>query len=235
LNSEIKGNPGLKPATIYNTDLRYEFYPNPTETVSFGAFYKYFKNPIESTILSSSGNPIFYFTNAEFSTSYGLETEIRKSFLDLSANRIIQNTSLVLNASLIKSEINLSSQAEGQEQKRAMMGQSPYIINAGLYYQEEERGLQVSLLYNVIGKRIFLVGNYRNPTVYEMPRNAIDLTVTKTINSRLEIKGGIQDILNQKNCMVQDTNLDGKISTVDENIANSRRGSYTTIGISYKF
>jgi TonB-dependent receptor len=235
LNSEIKGNPNLKSATIYNTDLRYEFYPNPTETVSFGAFYKYFKNPIESTILGSSGNPIFFFTNADFSTSYGLETEVRKSFLDLSTNRIIQNTSLVLNASLIKSQIDLGDQAEGQEQKRAMMGQSPYIVNAGLYYQEEESGLQVSMLYNVIGKRIFLVGNYRNPTVYEMPRNVIDLTITKSIGNRLEIKGGIQDILNQKSRLVQDTNLDGKITSVDENIANNRRGSYSSVGMSYKF
>ena len=238
LNSEIKGNTELISGTIYNTDLRYEFYPNPTETVSFGAFYKYFKNPIETITQSVSGNPSYTFANADYSNSIGIETEIRKSFLDLSENKFIQNLSFVMNASLIKSKVSLEGlgeKVEGQDKNRAMMGQSPYIINSGLYYQDDVNNLQVSLLYNVIGKRIFVVGDYRNPTVYEMPRHAIDLTITKSIGSRLEIKGGIQDILNQKFRFIQDTNRDGNITSADENIANYKRGSYTSLGMSYKF
>ncbi len=238
LNSEIKGNTELIPATIYNTDLRYEFYPHPTETVSFGAFYKYFKNPIETITQSVSGNPAYTFANADFSTSVGIEAEVRKSFLDLSESKFIQNLSWVFNASLIKSNVSLEGlgeKVEGQDKNRAMMGQSPYIVNSGFYYEDADNNLQVSLLYNVIGKRIFVVGDYRNPTVYEMPRQAIDLTITKSITSRLEVKGGIQDILNQKYRFIQDTNRDGKITSVDENIANVQRGSYSTIGMSYKF
>ncbi|KAA9331238.1 TonB-dependent receptor [Adhaeribacter soli] len=234
--SEIRGNENLQSATIYNTDLRYEFYPNPTEAISFGVFYKYFQNPIESTIEPSSENPSYTFSNAIYSQNYGVETEIRKSLLDLFENKHLQNISLVLNASLIKSEVKLNAaDAEVQEGSRPMMGQSPYIVNAGAYYQNEEKEFEVSLLYNVIGKRIYLVGNFQNPTIYEMPRHAIDLTISKKINNRFEVKGGIQDLLNQKVRMVQDTDMNGKINDIDSNIASYRRGAYTSLGLTYRF
>lgn len=235
LNAEIQGNKDLTTATIHNADLRYEFYPNPTEILSVGVFYKYFKNPIEIYSLPTSGNPIYRPGNADNAQSYGIETEIRKSFLNLSNSSFIQNLSLVLNASLIESKVDLGEQSEGQERNRAMYGQSPFIVNTGLYYQDDARNLQVNLLYNVIGKRIFTVGDDQAPTVYEMPRNVLDLSVTKSLGQHFELKAGIQDILNQKVRLIQDSNRDAKINGTDEDFINFRRGSYTTIGVNYKF
>jgi outer membrane receptor protein involved in Fe transport len=233
-NFEITGNPALKTATIYNSDIRYEFYPNPTEVISFGAFYKYFNNPIENTFLNTPSANSFTFGNADYSTSYGIETEIRKSLLDLSASKFVQNLSLVLNASLIQSEVSLGTLATVQDTERPMMGQSPYIINSGIYYQDDDRKLQVNLLYNVIGRRIFIVGNSQNPTIYEMPRNAIDLSVTKGIGERFEIRAGIQDLLNQRYRFIQDSDVSAKINKIDETIYEFRRGQYATFGVSYK-
>ena len=48
--ASISGNDSLKNATIHNFDMRYEFYPNPNEIITFGVFYKRFINPIESLI-----------------------------------------------------------------------------------------------------------------------------------------------------------------------------------------
>jgi TonB-dependent receptor len=235
LNAEIRGNENLKTATIHNTDLRFEFYPNPTEILSVGVFYKYFKNPIEIYSIPASGNPIYQPKNASNAQSYGIETEIRKSFLNLSNRSLIQNMSLVLNASLIESKVDLGAASEGQERNRAMYGQSPFIVNAGLYFNDEERALQVNMLYNVIGKRIFTVGDDQAPTVYEMPRNVLDLSVTKGIGKHLELKAGIQDLLNQKVKLMQDSNRDTKINSQDDDFTNYKRGSYTTLGINYKF
>ena len=39
-----------------------------------------------------------------------------------------------------------------------MQGQSPYLVNTGLFYKNERRQLNISLLYNRIGKRIIGVG-----------------------------------------------------------------------------
>ncbi len=235
LNAEIKGNENLKTATIHNTDLRFEFYPNPTEILSVGVFYKYFKNPIEIYSMPASGNPIYQPKNASHAQSYGIETEIRKSFLNLSNRSLIQNMSLVLNASLIESKVDLGAESEGQERNRAMYGQSPFIVNAGLYFNDEDRALQVNMLYNVIGKRIFTVGDDQAPTVYEMPRNVLDLSVTKGIGKHFELKAGIQDILNQKVNLMQDSNRDTKINSSDDDFTNYKRGSYTTLGVNYKF
>ncbi|QMU26948.1 TonB-dependent receptor [Adhaeribacter radiodurans] len=233
-NFEITGNPNLKTPTIYNTDIRYELYTNPTEIISFGAFYKYFQKPIENTFENTNAANSYTFGNSDFSTSYGIETEIRKSLLDLSESKFVQNISLVLNATLIKSQVNLGDLATIQDKKRAMMGQSPYILNSGIYYQDDDRKWQVNLLYNVVGKRIFIVGNSQNPTVYEMPRNVLDLTLTKGIGERFEIKAGIQDLFNQKFRLTQDSDSNAKINKIDESIYEYRRGQYTTFGISYK-
>lgn len=78
-----------------------------------------------------------------------------------------------------------------------MQGQSPYIVNTGLYYSSDESGWQVNLLYNVTGKTLYFVGFYDYPDVYVMPRNVLDLTFTKRLSEKISLKGGITDILNQ--------------------------------------
>ena len=56
----------------------------------------------------------------------------------------------------------------------------------------------------VSGKRIESVGvpmqdqNEDIPDIYEMPRNSLDLTFSKKIGKAVEIKAGIQDMLNSK-------------------------------------
>ena len=60
-------------------------------------------------------------------------------------------------------------------------------MNAGLFYQHDDKGISASLLYNRIGKRIESVGvpmqdqNEDIPDIYEMPRNSLDLTFSKKI------------------------------------------------------
>ena len=39
-----------------------------------------------------------------------------------------------------------------------MQGQSPYLVNAGLFYQQPKNGWNAAILYNRIGKRIIGVG-----------------------------------------------------------------------------
>ena len=232
---EVSGNPNLQTATIYNTDLRYEFYPNPAEILSLGVFYKYFNQPIESVFENTSGGNSITFENAQYAASYGIEAEVRKSLLDLSESRFVQNLSLVLNAALIDSKVQLSDRAAAsQDQNRVMQGQSPYVVNAGVYYQDDDAKLQFSLLYNVVGQRIFAVGNNLRQTVYELPKNVIDLSVTKGFGEHFELKAGVQDILNQQTRLMLDLDRNGKITDVDKSFRKFRKGQYSTIGLNYK-
>lgn len=228
------GNPNLKTATIHNADARYEFYPSEGQLISLAAFYKYFINPIEAKINYSGSGVSYTVDNANNAYSMGLELEARKSLRGVSGSGFLDNVTVLLNAALIKSSVINSF--VGQENNRSLQGQSPYLINAGLYYADPKQGWQVNVLYNVIGRRIFAVGDRSvQPTIYEMPRNAIDITVTKQIGEHFEIRAGIQDLLNQPFRLIQDSNLDKKITDSDDVYQRFRRGSYSTAGLIYKF
>jgi TonB-dependent receptor len=228
------GNPNLKTPSIQNLDLRYEFYPKDGELISVAAFYKHFTNPIEARIRYAGSGISFYVDNAESAYTTGAEVEFRKSLKGITPASFVDNLTMVFNASVIKS--NVLTGFAGQENDRQLQGQSPYLINAGVYYNDANRGWQVNALYNVVGRRIFLVGDKElQPTVYEMPRNVIDLNVIKAVGEHLEFKLGIQDLLNQRFRLIQDSNLDKKITNADESYQSYRRGSYSTIGVTYKF
>ncbi len=228
------GNPDLKTPSIQNIDLRYELYPSPSELISFALFYKHFTNPIEATIRYAGSGISYYVDNAEKASTIGAEMEIRKSLTGITSSSFVDNLTLLLNTSLIHS--NVLTGFSNQENDRQLQGQSPYLINTGLYYNDVNTGWQVNALYNVVGKRIFLVGdNDAQATVYEMQRNVIDLNISKAIGEHLEIKLGIQDLLNQPYRLIQDSNRDKRITGVDETYQTYRKGSYSTIGLSYKF
>ncbi len=239
LQSDITGNPNLVPASIQNIDARLEIYPNAGELISFGGFYKNFTNPIETYIRPGSSNPVFVFDNAKQAKNYGLELELRKSLASLSAKKFFQNLSAVFNASLIKSEIELNTANGGlnQETKRPMQGQSPYVVNLGLYYQDSEKGFSTNVFYNVYGKRIFLVGDNELATSYEMPRHVIDLSIAKRLMKNLELRVSVNDLLNTATQVREDGNRDGKIDNdqADKSFFNYKSGSYYTVGFNYKF
>ncbi|MBO9641309.1 MAG: TonB-dependent receptor, partial [Siphonobacter aquaeclarae] len=215
-----------------------------------------FQNPIENFLLPQANGLAYTFINTKNATSYGIELEARKSLASTGVS-FLKNLTLVGNVSLIKSTISLGDVVKAPnlsgaiqdydlkgitDTKRAMMNQSPYLINAGIYYAAPS-GWQANILYNVFGPRIFAVGNVNSPTVYEMPRNVIDLNVSKTFAKRWEVRVGIQDVLNQAYRLSQDFNHNAKIdkdvtsqtANADQEIRRFKRGSYSTVSLVYTF
>lgn len=237
-NVVYEGYTGLKISTVDNFDLRWEFYPTPVEVINVAAFYKKFKNPIEIEVEPGSGSlgaKTFIYQNAQNAQSAGIELEIKKSLSSLSANPILEKTSLLFNAALIYSKVKLRDGSEGQSDNRPLQGQSPYIVNTGINYNNPKTDFQVNILYNVVGKRIFAVGFEGYPDLYEMPRNVLDITFSKGIGDRFIIKGGIQDVFNQSVLILQDGNLDGKFDRKNDEIMQSYKpGRQVSLGISYK-
>lgn len=231
----IYGNPLLRNCYINNYDLRWEWYPSSGETFSVAAFYKDFKDPIEN-ILVPTGNQInFTYNNADRAKSYGLELDARISLARFENIKFIRALSIVGNAAYIFSQISLGDSVTFQTNERPMQGQSPYIINTGLYYENDSLDLQVSLLYNIFGPRIIFVGNVVEPDIYEMPRGVLDLSITKGITKWLRIRVGAQDLLNQPFLLLQDINGNGKLERKsDLNYQSFRRGRYYTVGLIFQ-
>lgn len=202
LFSDVKGNPDLKQAKIHNGDIRFEYYPSDDEYITLAVFYKYFKNPIEWTYLDAGGSYTYTFENALSAKNYGVELDIKKR-LDFIG---LKNFTFGINAALISSIVDFD-QAYSLEKDRAMQGQSPYIVNSSLYYDNSNFGISLGLLYNRIGRRIVGIGrvdtssggsiNNDVPDTYELPRDVIDFVATKSLGRKVEIRLSLRDILNQ--------------------------------------
>jgi TonB-dependent receptor len=234
-NWKINGNPNLKNAESNNLDLRLERYPSEQEMISLGVFYKNIINPIEFYIQPIGGQDQNYeYRNAPKATVYGLEFEFKKSLAFIS-QRVFKHVSFMTNASIIQSEVKLGNSQGGQADKRALVGQSPYIINAGLYYDYKDLGWNVGLNYNMFGNRILSIGDQNFATLYELTRHVVDLTVTKTVKQKLDIKFGISDLLNAPVRYAEDGDRNFKITSNDQVVTKYRRGSYFTLGATYKF
>ena len=232
----VYGNPHLKDASINNVDFRFEHYPTPTETFTLAAFYKHFKNPIEMVNAGTPTDNAFSFDNAIGAVNYGLELELKKSLETLIG---LKHFSLNVNASYIYSKVEFENTQT--ERSRPLQGQSPYVINTGLYYQNDNAGLSASIMYNIMGKRILVAaqlnqGNVDMPDIYEMPRNVIDLSINKKIGKSLELKFGIKDLLAQ-NFVTQQTyeyikQGENKSTTLNNKVYNL--GRTLSLGLSYK-
>ncbi|WBA40722.1 TonB-dependent receptor [Hymenobacter canadensis] len=242
-NFFIQGNKDLRTAKIYNADLRYEFYPSRSEMISVGVFGKRFFDAIEQVTRSTTGTDLLLtYQNATRAYDVGAEIELRKSLLDMSENKFLQRLSFVMNASLIRSRVQLDTTlADNKDfalEDRPLQGQSPYVVNLGTFYQDDEGKWQVSLQYNVIGPRIAFVGDRNlNYSVYDLPRHVVDLSVTKGIGSHLEVRAGIQNLLNQQTRLYYDLDRNGRINGIENqaSFASYRRGSYSTLGLTYRF
>ncbi len=243
LAADVKGNTELTSCYVHNIDLRYEFYPSRGEMVSVALFYKYFDAPIEWTYTLSGGNRLIYsYTNADRANNYGVEVDIKKdlSFIGL------KNFSWSFNGAIIKSRVNFNAAANMEN--RPMQGQSPYLVNTGIFYKNEKRQLDVALLYNRIGKRIIGVGrsegttsgneSLRVPDSYEMPRDVVDLSLSKKFGTHWEIKANIRDLLAQRvyyKEFVKTTLTDGTKKNVEQITRSFKPGRNIGINITYNF
>ncbi len=238
LNFVFTGNRYLKTAQIQNLDLRWEFYPSKTELITAGVFYKDFTDPIELIADPNFGGVReAKFQNPKSATAYGVEIEIKKSLSSITSSKLLSRINLMFNATFIKSQITLNpDQSSGQKADRPLQGQAPYVFNTGIFYANEEKGLQINLLHNVVGKNIFVVGNDNYADVYLMPRQVVDLTFTKRLGERFQIKGGISDILNQPIQLLQDgDNGNVKFSgSNDGKVQDYKPGQVFSLGLSVR-
>ena len=229
------GNPNLRTASINNLDFRYEFYPDRGEMITVGSFFKQFNNPIETYLQITTETPQLYFGNAGSAYSYGVELEVKKSLASLGLSRFIRNTSINFNGALIKSQVDIGDQATNQIKNRPLQGQSPYIANLGIYYNDQQSGWSVNTAYNVFGPRIFSVGDKVFPSWWELPRQSMDLQISKRFSrNKLEAKLNVQNILNAPYRIFQDNNNDNKIENGEAMIQRYKVGTLFSFGLNWR-
>jgi len=236
IDNIISGNPELQRATIDNFDLRWEYFPGSGQIISVSGFYKNFTNPIELiNRTGTSGAPELYFTNVSNVKNIGGEIEIRTNLGFINHNKVLDNLTIYTNTSIINSKVNLNDFV-GSGGVRPLQGQSPYIVNLGVFYQTPKKDFNVNLSYNVIGPRIYIVGNVQEPSVWEMGRNVVDLQlVKKLLDEKIELKLNIKDILAQDLIYFQDLNNNRKFDSGDNKWQEINFGQSISLSFKYNF
>lgn len=209
----VTGNSNLKGTIIRNYDSRLEWYFGKNENISIGYFQKEFVNPIEE--VAGSFNPQgdlvaaeneYQLANIGTAISTGFEIEARKNFGFISPS--LSYLSFGGNYSVIDSEMtifdNLSSQVTNS--LRPLQGQSAYVLNANLDYDNKDSGTTATILYNIFGERIDSVGIKPFGDVYEQPFHQLDFVFSQTFGKqdRNKIKFRAQNLLNPESILEQD-------------------------------
>jgi hypothetical protein len=77
-----------------------------------------------------------------------------------------------------------------------MFGQSPLVINTSLNYDLKKYKINAAIAYNYQAPRLVQTNFGNEPSVYEMPRNLIDLKITKSFAKNITLGLTIRDLLN---------------------------------------
>jgi len=165
------------------------------------AYYKDFTNPISIAFVPEAANPEIRYENLAEATVYGVEAEFRKNlgFIApaLSDFKVFSNVSFIHSESPVptteKEIIEEINPDKGTT--RPFIGQSPFLFNAGLNYNNRDLGLDATLAVNSFGDRLQSLRFGEQPDIYEQSRAALDFTVKKSIGERMNIKVSIMNIL----------------------------------------
>jgi TonB-dependent receptor len=204
----MRGNPDLVRTLIKNFDVRWELYPASGEVLSVAVFGKLFDDPIERVYLGTSGTKIVTFLNAASATNYGIELEARKRLGFVA--EALDNVTGFINGTLMSSEIEIGSAALGTSKvsdKRPMVGQSPYVVNAGLTYTTVSGATSVTALYNIFGERVVSAAVVPLPDVYEQARSQLDLSLRFPVVANFSAKLDVKNLLDAPYEVTQGTVL----------------------------
>lgn len=180
----------LEETFIDNFDIRWELFQDRGQTYSISGFYKSFANPIELVRIGAQlTNYEYQPRNVGDGQVYGVELEVRKA-LDF----IGPEWSINGNITIVESVIEMSDEELGNRQDNArtgeeiedtrnMAGQAPWIINAGISYNDFDRGLDAGLFYNVKGETLAIVGGQIEPDVFAESFHSLNFNLNKSFGT----------------------------------------------------
>ncbi|MBD3322642.1 MAG: TonB-dependent receptor plug domain-containing protein [Chitinivibrionales bacterium] len=228
-----QGNRQLKRSLVDNADIRWEWFMNPGELLTASGFYKVIHKPIELTFLDETNDITTHKNTQSDADIVGIEFEGRKKLGDF---QVAGN--LTLAYSLVKLKDDTSSRGTSKKsplyfpdepESRPFQGQSPYVGNIFLSYDNHDIGLNLNLLYNVFGERLGELTKSTLPWIWEKPQHMVNFTAGITVFRHFSIKGKIKNILGTRKKFVYHYN-DKDYTVEAEDI-----GRTFSLGIRYSF
>jgi TonB-dependent receptor-like protein/carboxypeptidase family protein len=174
-----RGNPDLVETKITSYDARWEWFFSPLELVSLGFFYKALEGPIEPIGFIEGTEQFQTWVNEGDATLLGVEIEARKNFGFL--HERLRPVSMITNITWSDSSVDVLPQrlfgtgivTQPTSTERRLVGQSPFIVNAGIDYTDPER-FTARLLYYTSGEAIDVAGATGLPDINLQRRDQLD-------------------------------------------------------------
>lgn len=198
----------LRSTYINNFDLRWELFMKRNQLLSASVFFKTFQDPIELVrIVAAQTTNEFQPRNVGEGRIYGVELEFRKALDFISPT--LSNFSVNGNVTFTESTLDMSptefnarerfeKEGENVDDSREMAGQAPYVINAGITYENFETSLDAGLFYNVQGETLVVVGSSLFPDVFTEPFHSLNFNLNKRfgVEDQVAVNVSINNILN---------------------------------------
>lgn len=204
--TEVLWDGKLRSTNIDNVDLRWEWFRKNGDNLSLSGFFKHMKNPIEIIqFLADPGS--FQPRNVGDARITGAEIEFRKSLdfirpswekLAFNANFTYTASSILISETERRSRTNAAREGEVIADRRQMAGQAPWIVNAGLAYNNKEKAIEAGIFYNVQGPTLQFVGFGNRANVYSVPFHSLNFNAGKNFGKDNRMSFGIKvsNILN---------------------------------------
>ncbi|MFT4740395.1 MAG: TonB-dependent receptor [Marivirga sp.] len=230
----------LTETRIDNIDLRWELFMGRSQMISASLFYKVFDNPIEMVrIPEAQTSNEFQPRNVGDGSVVGAEFEFIKSLdfispalskLSLNGNFTYVKSQIRMTETELDSRKNFEKSGQTISGVRDMAGQAPYILNAGISFQDPEREFDAGLYYNVKGATLVIVGGGLFPDVYSEPFHSLNFNMNKSfgVEGNSSIGLNVSNILND----VYEEFYKGFNATPEY---FSRRGPGMNISLQYSF
>ena len=230
-----RGNPDLNRTRVHNFDVRWEWFPRPGELLSASVFYKDFTDPIERTIdpEAAANNEITY-VNRNSARVYGLELEARKRLGGLAS--WLQHVQLGGNLTLTQSRVSRPEDVVKAirafdvtaDDTRPLQGQSPYIVNLNVGYENPDSGTNVNVFFNRFGDRLDTVTR-NGADLFEQGRSMLDVNASQRLLRGVQATVSVKNVLNKEELVAQ--------SFKGTEYVNDLRplGRTVSVGVSYSF
>ena len=196
------GNPYLVDTEISNFDLRYEWYFDRQQYLTFGAFYKDLKNPVESTVIELASLEYQQtFLNSPKAEIKGLEVEGKKYFdFPDSELEFVRNKRWLIQANYTWSDSEVkvgpndtvrTTFGLGLEDPASfyiadgsrLQGQSEHVANLQMGWEDDTARSQATIIVNYVSERITArgtgVGAARLPDYVQKPGTFVDFVYRK--------------------------------------------------------
>jgi outer membrane receptor protein involved in Fe transport len=198
------GNPSLKRVKADNFDLRWERFPNATNQILLGVFFKRIADPIEYAVVRKgiTNEPVMQPNNFGTARNMGLEADVTHYFnrFGIRAN-YTYTYSRITTSKVIRTRADINDPSselilQTVDQTRPLQGQAKHIGNLSLLYKDLPHGWDAQLSMVYTGERLEAISPFLDNDIYTEPITILDLSVEKKVSRTIDVFVKANNLLN---------------------------------------